>query len=62
MPVVAAGIAAKGERADTYPFVLDLRGPDQFRKLARMLAGHGDSAAAREHARELLESSARERG
>jgi len=38
---VAAGIAAKGERADTYPFVLDLRGPDQFRKLARMLAARG---------------------
>ncbi|HEY9235136.1 MULTISPECIES: dipeptidase [Phenylobacterium] len=38
---VAAGIAAKGERADTYPFVLDLRGPDQFRKLARLLAARG---------------------
>lgn len=38
---VAAGIAAKGERADTYPFVLDLRGPDQFRKLARMLEARG---------------------
>jgi len=38
---VAAGIAAKGERADTYPFVLDLRGPDQFRKLARLLEARG---------------------
>lgn len=38
---VAAGIAAKGERADTHPFVLDLRGPDQFRKLARMLEARG---------------------
>lgn len=38
---VAAGIAAKGERADTYPFVLDLRGPDQYRKLARMLDARG---------------------
>jgi membrane dipeptidase len=37
----AAGIAAKGERADTYPFVLDLRGPDQFRKLASLLAARG---------------------
>lgn len=40
---VAAGIAAKGERADTYPFVLDLRGPDQYRKLARMLEARGHS-------------------
>lgn len=38
---VAAGIAAKGERADTHPFVLDLRGPDQFRKLARLLEARG---------------------
>lgn len=38
---VAAGIAAKGERADTHPFVFDLRGPDQFRKLARMLEARG---------------------
>ncbi|MEO5867801.1 MAG: membrane dipeptidase, partial [Sphingomonas sp.] len=29
----AAGIGATGERADTYPFVIDLRGPQQFRKL-----------------------------
>ncbi|WP_340645433.1 membrane dipeptidase [Phenylobacterium sp.] len=37
----AAGIGAKGERADTYPFVVDLRGVDQFRKLARLLAARG---------------------
>jgi membrane dipeptidase len=38
-----AGIGAKGERADTYPFVVDLRGVDQFRKLARMLKAKGYS-------------------
>ena len=38
---VKAGISAPGERADTYPFVEDLRGPDQFRKLARLLAARG---------------------
>lgn len=37
----AAGIAAKGERADTHPFVIDLRGPDQFRKLAGLMAAKG---------------------
>ncbi|MBS0284567.1 MAG: membrane dipeptidase [Proteobacteria bacterium] len=37
----AAGISATGEGPDTYPFVVDLRGPDQFRKLARMLAAKG---------------------
>lgn len=37
----AAGIGAKGERADTYPFVVDLRGPDQFHKLARLLQARG---------------------
>ena len=36
-----AGIGASGERADTYPFVLDLRGVDQFRKLMRLLAAKG---------------------
>ncbi|HEY8353153.1 MAG TPA: membrane dipeptidase [Sphingomonadales bacterium] len=40
-----AGVAAKGERADTYPFVLDLRGPDQFRKLAHLIARRGHKAA-----------------
>jgi membrane dipeptidase len=39
----AAGIGAKGERADTYPFVVDLRGVDQFRKLAAMLKAKGYS-------------------
>jgi membrane dipeptidase len=37
----AAGISAAGERPDTYPFVVDLRGPDQFRTLARLLAAKG---------------------
>ena len=40
----AAGIGAKGERADTYPFVVDLRGVDQFRKLAGLLKARGHSA------------------
>ena len=38
---VKAGISAPGERADTHPFTDDLRGPDQFRKLARLLAARG---------------------
>ncbi|MCV7577579.1 DNA repair protein RecN [Micrococcus luteus] len=42
--------------------VVTLTADERVEELARMLAGHGDSAAAREHARELLESSARERG
>ena len=41
----AAGISAPGESATTYPFVVDLRGPDQFRKLASMLAARGHSTA-----------------
>ena len=40
----AAGISAAGERADTYPFVLDLRGPEQFRRLAGLLQARGWSA------------------
>ncbi|NUR91615.1 MAG: peptidase M19 [Nonomuraea sp.] len=40
----AAGASAAGERADTYPFVADLRGVDQFRELARLLEGRGYSA------------------
>ncbi len=40
-----AGIGAKGERSDTYPFVVDLRGVDQFQKLARMLRRRGHSSA-----------------
>jgi len=39
----AAGIGATGERADTFPFVVDLRGPDQFHKLARLLKARGYS-------------------
>lgn len=34
---VAAGIAAPGEGPDTLPFVLDLRGPQQFYQLADLL-------------------------
>lgn len=41
---VAAGIGAKGERPDTYPFVVDLRGVDQFRTLAGMLSAKGHPA------------------
>jgi membrane dipeptidase len=40
-----AGIGATGERADTYPFVVDLRGVDQFRKLEGLLRAKGYSAA-----------------
>jgi membrane dipeptidase len=43
-----AGIGARGERADTYPFVVDLRGVDQFRKLDRLLAAKGYSEARRD--------------
>jgi len=42
---VKAGISAPGERADTHPFVDDLRGPNQFRKLARLLAARGHRPA-----------------
>jgi membrane dipeptidase len=40
-----AGIGATGERADTYPFVVDLRGPEQFRKLIGLLKARGHSEA-----------------
>ena len=40
-----AGIGATGERADTYPFVVDLRGVDQFKTLARMLKARGHKQA-----------------
>jgi membrane dipeptidase len=40
----AAGISATGERPDTYPFVEDLRGPQQFHKLAQLLAQKGYSS------------------
>jgi membrane dipeptidase len=36
-----SGLGATGERADTYPFVVDLRGVDQFRKLASLLRVRG---------------------
>ncbi|MBR7831401.1 membrane dipeptidase [Actinospica sp. MGRD01-02] len=36
-----AGVGAAGERADTYPFVEDLRGVDQFRKLIGLLEASG---------------------
>lgn len=39
----AAGISAAGERPDTYPFVVDLRGPQQFHRLAQLLAQKGYS-------------------
>lgn len=46
---VAQGVAAPGERVDTHPFTDDLRGPGQFRKLARLLTarGHGESRIAK---------------
>jgi membrane dipeptidase len=37
----AAGISATGERPDTYPFVVDLRGADQFYRLAERLRKRG---------------------
>ncbi len=40
-----AGIGAKGERSDTWPFVVDLRGVDQFRKLAGLLEARGYTQA-----------------
>jgi membrane dipeptidase len=36
-----AGVGATGERADTLPFVIDLRGVDQFRTLIRLLEERG---------------------
>jgi membrane dipeptidase len=42
---VAKGISAPGERADTHPFVDDLRGPGQFRELERLLAARGHKPA-----------------
>lgn len=37
----AAGVSAAGERADTLPFVIDLRGVDQFYELIRLLERRG---------------------
>ena len=42
---VAKGVAAPGEGADTHPFVDDLRGPEQFRQLAQLLAARHHSEA-----------------
>lgn len=39
----AAGIGAVGENPDTLPFVIDLRGPDQFHDLADRLRARGHS-------------------
>ncbi|WP_328459605.1 dipeptidase [Streptomyces sp. NBC_00448] len=36
-----AGVGAAGERADTFPFVVDLRGVDQFRRLIGLLERRG---------------------
>ena len=36
-----ACISAAGERPDTYPFVVDLRGPDQFPMLQSLFAAKG---------------------
>ena len=36
-----SGLGATGERADSYPFVVDLRGVDQFRKLSQLLKARG---------------------
>ena len=40
-----SGVGATGERADTYPFVVDLRGVDQFRTLERLLRRRGHKPA-----------------
>jgi len=40
-----SGLGASGERADAYPFVIDLRGPEQFRNLAALLKARGHSEA-----------------
>jgi membrane dipeptidase len=37
------GVGATGERADTLPFVVDLTGVEQFRKLERLLRARGHS-------------------
>ncbi len=39
-----AGISAEGERPGVVPFIPDLQGPDQFRKLAGMLGARGHSS------------------
>ncbi|MFV3128321.1 dipeptidase [Niveispirillum sp. KHB5.9] len=42
---VAKGIAAAGESATTTPFIMDLRGPGQFQKLADLLLAKGLKSA-----------------
>jgi membrane dipeptidase len=39
-----AGVGAAGERSDTFPFVVDLRGVGQFRELIRLLEQRGYSS------------------
>lgn len=39
------GLGATGERSDTYPFIIDLRGVEQFRKLEGLLKAKGYSEA-----------------
>jgi membrane dipeptidase len=39
----AAGVGAAGERSDTLPFVIDLRGVNQFYELIRLLEARGYS-------------------
>ena len=40
-----SGLGATGETAETYPFVVDLRGPGQFDRLAELLRRRGHSEA-----------------
>ena len=40
----AAGIGATGENPDTVPFVEELSGPDQFRRLVALLDARGYSS------------------
>jgi membrane dipeptidase len=40
-----SGLGATGERADSYPFVVDLRGVGQFRKLSQLLKARGHPEA-----------------
>ena len=41
----AAGISARGENPDTLPFVEDLSGPTQYRRLIALLEQRGHKAA-----------------
>lgn len=52
-----AGVGAAGERADTVPFVLDLRGVDQFHRLVRLLEqrGYGSERIAKIMGRNFLD-------